>query len=224
MNIINKKSIMYLSIGSLILSGCSASNDVTPQAQAITTKMVQAQPLQIKASPSSSSWKEKSLPMGKIDKDCIDCYAKPVVQDAPQLNRTYYAQVNTNVAKSIGGYKFVETDADRKVKSDYSTNSSIPNTKLSTSNTPTYSSHGSYPDYSTKGLRAIQVGAFRNYSGAKSYLERYNRFGKKYKVGIKTGTKNNKPIHRVQIVGFKNASEAESFMNRNGLSDAFLVK
>jgi len=236
MNSINKNHMVYLSVTALLLGACTTTEELRPQVQ--QTKIFQAQPLEvkplnIKVSKPNNTWNKKSLPVGKIDEDCIDCYAKPLTQEEKKSNRTYYAKANTNtiksnttksnVTKSIGGYKFVETDADRSVKSD----EPVYKTKLSKASRSSYASQGSYTEYtsySSVGSTAIQVGAFENYSGAKIYLERYNRFSNQYKVGIKTGTKNNKPIHRVQIVGFKNSSEAKRFMSRNGLSDAFLVK
>jgi hypothetical protein len=212
MNMVNKKSILYLSISLLILSGCATGNEMAPEA--MKTTMVEEEPLNIKVAQSNMAWNQKSLPLGKIDKDCIDCYAKPLTtQD--DLPRTYYAQANTDIVKSIGPYEFVETDADRKVKSDYVINKNP---------IPTYSSDDAYPDYAPLGSISIQVGAFRNYSGAETYREKYDKFGEQYKVEIKTGTKNNKKIHRVQIGGFKDSSEAERFITQNRLSDAFLVK
>jgi hypothetical protein len=221
MNMFNQKSILYLSLSSLILSGCTTTNELT--SASITPTMVQNKPLNIKVSQAKNSWNQKKLPIGKIDKDCIDCYAKPITKQEHQAKRTYYAKVNTNVTKSIGPYKFVETDADRNVRSDYLDNKPVSSTSFTAATTPTYSSYGSYPDYSTLGSTSIQVGAFRQYSGAKTTRNKYDNLTNKYNVAIQTGTKGNKPIHRVRIEGFKNRTEAKKFINNYGLTEAFLV-
>lgn len=207
MQSINTKNLLYLVCGSLIFSGCTTTQGTSVPKEKAT--LMQKNTSLTQVSKPTSSWKQKDGLRVKVDDDCIDCYANPLVlQTEPEAPRTYYA----DVTKSIGPYVYRETEADRKVKSDYKAKSE------------TYNSYSSFPDTPTSDSLAIQVGAFSKYTGAENYLKRYNKFSTEYQVKIITGTKNNKPIHRVQILGFKNSSEAKSFMRQNGLSDAFLVK
>jgi len=226
----DKKNVLYFSIAVLVLQGCNTSHELSPKP--ISQKAVNEVSETLKTSGAKNVWNKKPLPLGKIDKECIDCYAKPItetnvpleietpiVKEVSPTNRTYYAKVNTNLNKSIGGYDFIETDADRSVQSDLMVNTQ--QTKAKHSMISAYDSYAE--DYSSHGL-AIQVGAFRAYSGAKTIRKQYDKLSKKYKIAIKTGTKGNKPIHRVRIEGFKSSGEAKKFMNRYGLKDAFLVR
>jgi hypothetical protein len=73
---------------------------------------------------------------------------------------------------------------------------------------------------------SIQVGAFRNYSGAEIYKRRYSMLSSQYKAVIKNGQKDAEPIFRVQIEGFKSELEAKRFISKHihSLSRAFLVR
>ncbi len=73
---------------------------------------------------------------------------------------------------------------------------------------------------------SIQVGAFRKYSGAEVYLQRYSMLNSQYKAIIKSGDKDAKPIYKVQIEGFETESEARRFISKykHTLNGAFLVR
>jgi len=75
----------------------------------------------------------------------------------------------------------------------------------------------------SRSLIAIQLGAFRHYAGAKKYVKKYAILSSEYKVTIKSGAKNQKPLYRVQIEGFTSKSQAEEFKQKYGLAGAFLV-
>lgn len=72
---------------------------------------------------------------------------------------------------------------------------------------------------------SIQVGAFRQYTGAKVYAKRYALLNNQYSVQIKEDIEDAKPLYRVQIEGFKSDTEAKEFMTQYGLlNGAFLVR
>jgi rare lipoprotein A len=73
---------------------------------------------------------------------------------------------------------------------------------------------------------SVQVGAFRQYSGAEVSLREYNMLHNKRKAVIKNGYKDAKPIYRVQIEGFGTESEARRFISKykHTLNGAFLVR
>ena len=165
-------------------------------------------------------WKKFKTPIIKKKntqkEDCIDCYATPVNHSKPPLVSSPFTKAIKT--KSYGAYDYTETASDTTVKTNEYTSLSTNQYILPTVSTIN-SSSGSY---STN--IAIQVGAFRKYSGAKIYMKRYNALSSKYKVSIKTGTKDNQPLHRVRIEGFKNNTEAKRFMYSYDIRDAFLVR
>jgi hypothetical protein len=73
---------------------------------------------------------------------------------------------------------------------------------------------------------SVQVGAFRQYSGAEVSLQKYNMLHNQRKAVIKNGYKDAKPIYRVQIEGFGTESEARRFISKykHTLNGAFLVR
>jgi len=208
MNTVTKKSLLFISISVLMLNGCSTKNEV-----------------EVKPSTnfkSQGSWGKVTSTSNK--EDCVDCYAAPMSSSTPpiandnfhakalkEVTQPNYQQVKVASLKSYGGYVYQEKVPDEINETD---------TYVTPSVTPINTSQGSYTPLGA----AIQVGAFRNYSGAVSQVQKYNRLSDKYKVAIQTGTKNNKPLHRVRIVGFKNFVEAKKFMNRYALYEAFVVR
>lgn len=234
---INKKSMLFVSLGALIFNGCVAKQE-SDDLKVTYSKSLEME----KMSSHQVKWNKNSLKVSKGKADCVDCYAAPIGQRKPPSFQkkhlvgsadvpknlyasNHYAKAQRGAKGAFGDYDFIITADDKNVKrSNYSSKSVTPAISSVNSSYNSYPNK-TYPNYtSSVGSVSIQVGAFRNYSGAQVYVDRYNRFSNKYKVEIKTGTKNKKPIHRVQIVGFKNPSAAKSFMARNGLSDAFLVK
>ena len=71
---------------------------------------------------------------------------------------------------------------------------------------------------------AIQIGAFRQYAGAKVYAKKYNLLSNQYNVEIKENLKDDIPLYRVRIEGFSNEVEAKEFISRYGITGAFLVR
>jgi rare lipoprotein A (peptidoglycan hydrolase) len=72
---------------------------------------------------------------------------------------------------------------------------------------------------------SVQVGAFRHYSGAKLYANRYSMLDSQYKAVIKNSTMDAKPLYRVQIEGFGTEKAARRFISKYqySLDGAFLV-
>lgn len=219
MNIFNKKIILFFSITSLMMNGCVAKNEFKTKSASrvlLTDNQFKVKNNHRKA----SSWNTQKNTIKK--EDCFDCYATPMKSSKPVLkSRNLLLKVmkkpvqpsfkETKVIndKYFGKYKYKETASDTMIQPKSIT------PRVSYVNT----SHGSYATNI-----AIQVGAFRVYNGAKIYKKRYNALSNKYKVSIRTSRKNNRPLHRVRIEGFKNRNEAKMFMNTYGLTNAFLVR
>jgi len=223
MNIFNKKNILFFSISTLMINGCVGKNELETK---LATRVMPSSNLV----PRKNVWKNFKTPIIKKKntqkEDCIDCYATPVNYSKPPLETIPFTKAIKT--KSYGAYDYIETEieaeADTTVKTNEYTSLSTNQYILPTVSTVN-SSSGSYSTYeNSNNIVAIQVGAFRKYSGAKIYMKRYNALSSKYKVSIKTGRKNNKPLHRVRIEGFKNNTEVESFMYSYGIRDAFLVR
>ncbi|WP_228283418.1 septal ring lytic transglycosylase RlpA family protein [Arcobacter sp. FWKO B] len=70
----------------------------------------------------------------------------------------------------------------------------------------------------------IQVGAFRNYSGAKITQDKFKMIlDGNYNVIIKEGEFEDKPIHRVWLSGFRSIEEANDFKAANNLDGAMII-
>lgn len=220
MNIINKKTILFFTVSSLMFNGCAAKTELESKSvKKISTISTKVQ--------NTSLWKKSSS--SKInDKDCIDCYATPLNNSKVRLssnniikkveNKVVKNKNKTLNKKNYGAYNYIELASEKTVKGNiYTSRNKYVAPVVSYVNS-------SYGSYSTNTGTAIQVGAFRKYRGAKAYMKRYSALSNNYKVTIKTGEKNNKPLHRVRIEGFKNKSEAKKFMYTYGIRDAFVVR
>jgi len=173
---------------------------------------------------SNSQWKSVN---SKIDKkDCVDCYAnldfnKKTPKVTKSKEETVYAFNDTASEPktySNNGYTYKMTASD--------TSTSSTNRKALEFNDKVYlkkkKKNTIKKAYDTTSI-AIQVGAFRHYRGAKKYVKKYAILSSKYKVTIKTGAKDQKPLYRVRIEGFSSRSKAEEFKRKYGLVGAFLV-
>lgn len=69
----------------------------------------------------------------------------------------------------------------------------------------------------------VQIGAFRNQSGANRYANRYLKVLSRYKSVIKKYMLNGYPIYRVYLSGFKSENEARDFIKKGMFSGAFIV-
>jgi len=147
--------------------------------------------------------------------DCVNCYAdlnldKKIPKVVKRRKEILYAFNDTNSESktySNSGYKYKISKSDR-------------NPKALEFKDKVYVEKRSKAYVKTV---AIQLGAFRQYSGAKKYVKKYAILSSKYKVTIKTGAKNQKPLYRVQIEGFPSKVKAEEFKKKYGLVGAFLV-
>ncbi len=76
----------------------------------------------------------------------------------------------------------------------------------------------------TVGRYYVQVGAFRNYNGAKITKNKFEMIlENNYKVIIKKGSFDDKPINRVWISGFRSEDEARDFRENNDLAGAMII-
>ena len=157
-------------------------------------------------------------------------YATPIdYSEPPSSLRNPFQESNdlTNVSstKHYGSYSYMEKSSDRIATSEsYEYENENLNSYLLPDVSTMNNSYGTYDTFSNNPSISIQVGAFRQYSGAKRYLRRYSALSNKYRTTIKTGQKDNQPIYRVQIEGFKSDIEAKRFMNSYGIEGAFLVR
>jgi len=144
-------------------------------------------------------------------------YSKPPEAFRSALKNSNSKYKMSNI-KHYGSYSYREKSSDIVAQSEKY--KSENNNKLILSSIATINS----TDNTFNSDLSIQVGAFRQYSGAKRYLRRYSALSSKYRTTIKTGQKENQPIYRVQIEGFKSKREAKRFMNSYSIEDAFLVR
>jgi len=161
---------------------------------------------------SSADWKKIE---NKTKKDCVDCYANI---DGIKKESVYsYDDSKSSVTKTHNkdGYKYQLSLSDTYGKED-----NKRATKMVTFNDKLKVRRG---NYKSKKI-AIQVGAFRQYSGAKVYAKKYAILSaNKYKVEILAGAKDQKPIYRVRIEGFSSRAKAKEFKKKYSLTGAFLV-
>ena len=70
----------------------------------------------------------------------------------------------------------------------------------------------------------VQVGVFSQLEGANATKRKFDMIlGKDYKVVLKEGTLNGKPIKRVWISGFRSENEAHDFKDKNNLKSAMII-
>ena len=146
-----------------------------------------------------SAWKNLKISSStnKTKKNCVNCYATPLKKSKPKV-------------KHYGVYEYEEP-----------VSMPIVNKYIAPVIATTNSASGSY---AIGSKLTVQVGAFRNYAGAKRFKRRYSALSSKYGVSIRRIYYHHKPLYRVQIKGFKNHREANSFIAKYGTSDAFLVR
>lgn len=229
-----------------MLNGCVSKNEFQPKTKALqfvkTSTEIKPKALKQPSWGKMASIKvqQKKVQQAKVKKeDCLDCYVTPPMDYSkpPSLTNNaflkfsnkpkasnYAKLVSNNRSKSpkrYGKYVYNETASDTTVKP--AMHKSFNQSNVISAPSVINSSYGSLTNHRL-GSVAIQVGAFSKYSGAKSYEKRYASLTNRYRVAIKTGTKNNKPIHRVRIEGFQSNYEAKKFMNSYGISDGFLVR
>jgi len=160
------------------------------------------------------SWEKVNSNINK--EDCLNCYAdvdfdkkiSKVVKDRKEVVYAFNDTKSESKTYNNNGYKY------KIAKSD-------SNPKALEFKDKVYVDKRSKSD--SEKTVAIQIGAFRQYAGAKKYVKKYAILSSKYKVTIKTGAKNQKPLYRVQIEGFPSKVKAEEFKKKYGLVGAFLV-
>jgi len=252
MNYINNNTIILMALSSLMINGCVAKNELQnkPRTQmSLPTQKAIAYSNQTKkwknvsvgnkedcvdcyAKPATAvkSFKVAKVNNFKLKSNEVISYDYSKAPTDTFNNTIDYSKApsaqsfnNRPMAKNsvavdtynYDAYDYTVTADDTSVKrSSYQTNTRVT-PQLSYVN----SSRGGYSNKT-----AIQIGAFRRFAGAQSYAKKYDLLSKKYHVEIKTGVKDNQPLHRVRIEGFSNRSEAKSFIARYGISDAFLVR
>jgi len=266
MNISNKKTILLLSISTLMINGCISKHEritMLPQRVMVPSTIVQAQ----------NSWPifEEPVVMEPINtkkKDCVDCYAAPIYSSKPSVSKRSFAKrvvtkpfkISSNSysspidysvdptvvkrsfskrairpvshaytkkeimnTKHYGSYAYTEKASDRIAKIDNYANTNANRYVLPVV-APIGNSYNSYSTLSNNSDVSVQIGAFRDYSGAKRYMRRYSALSSKYQVVLQQGVQENQPIYRVQIKGFENDMIAKRFMDSYGIQGAFLVR
>lgn len=201
---INKKLILLSTVSSLLLvTGCLAK--------------------EISVSDSQSSWKNKLSVNSNQDKledckgnECLASIAKPnetiveerdiVVEDEP-ITPSEDPYFRSNISETI--------------EYDYSSSPFLEENLVEIATVS--SDYLEHIDVIATNDVAVQVGAFRKFSGAQKYAKRYSLMNRQYSVGIQEDIKNSKPIYRVQVNGFSNNEEANRFISRYGTEGAFLV-
>jgi len=71
---------------------------------------------------------------------------------------------------------------------------------------------------------AIQIGAFRNKSGAHVYAKRYKETKGRYNTKIVTGQKDGVRLYRVYLVGFRSEKEAKDYKENDGFRGSFIIR
>jgi hypothetical protein len=179
--------------------------------------------------------------------NCVDCYAAPVnYSQHTSVSKRSFSRTAKNPlkisynnyanpidyskppsmmssTKHYGSYTYTEKASD-KIAGTKSYESVNQNSYILPAISTMNNSYSTYDTFSNNSNISIQVGAFRKYAGAKRYVRRYRALSNSYRVVIKQGQKNNQPLYRVRIEGFKNKMEAKRFMNVYSISDAFLVR
>lgn len=70
----------------------------------------------------------------------------------------------------------------------------------------------------------VQIGAFRNLSGAKTYQDQFNYQNERYKAVVKEGIHEGYAIYRVWIQGFNSEDEAYDFVSSGKYLGSFIVR
>jgi len=70
---------------------------------------------------------------------------------------------------------------------------------------------------------AVQIGAFRNKSGAETFAAKYASVSGIYKAVVKTYDLQGSPIYRVMMTGFRSEAEARDFIKDGSFAGAFVV-
>ncbi len=70
---------------------------------------------------------------------------------------------------------------------------------------------------------AVQIGAFKNRSGADEWASRYASVNGTYKAVVKTYDIQGSPIYRVMLTGFRSENEARDFIKEGRFAGSFFV-
>jgi rare lipoprotein A len=70
----------------------------------------------------------------------------------------------------------------------------------------------------------VQIGAFKNRSGAQIYQQEHNNEGGRYEAIIQEGYLDNEKIYRVWLRGFNSEGEARDFIANGRYQGAFIVR
>ena len=201
---INKKLILLSAISSLLLvTGCSAN--------------------EISVSDSQSSWKNKLSVNSNQDK-LEDCKGNECLASIAKPNETIVEETDIVVEDepiTPSEDPYFRSNISETIEYDYSSSPFLEENLVEIATVS--SDYLEHIDVIATNDVAVQVGAFRKFSGAQKYAKRYSLMNRQYSVAIQEDIKNSKPIYRVQVNGFSNNEEANRFISRYGTQDAFLV-
>jgi len=226
----NKNKILLMALGALLMNGCVVKEKFVANA---SFKKQSFKPKTFEKK--KSLWKKKEP---KIIEACVDCFATPLDNGDMRMAKldksevitydysnapidTFNNVIDYSTTTKVSMIKSVEKNM-KTASYAYDTYDINPTNEMKYHAQPVSYVNSSYGTYSTK--TAIQIGAFRRYEGAKVYARKYDLLSSKYHVKIQTGMKENMPLHRVRIEGFNTRGEAQNFIARYGISDAFLVR
>ncbi len=204
--IIDKKLMTLLAVGTFMVNGCVEKKSSIEHIEPIVAE----RKIETSFNQKIATWRHLEK---KRKDECVDCIA------------TTFKDSNSRrvkVEKPIDTMNYAAYDYDISPSDTYIQPQQT--IKITPKIAYVNSSKSSFPSFHSSGNKTIQVGAFRHYSGAEKIARRYDLLSSHYRVKIETGVKDNLPIHRVRIEGFNSQEEAKEFMNRYGISDAFLVR
>ena len=201
---INKKLILLSTVSSLLLvTGCLAK--------------------EISVSDSQSSWKNKLSVNSNQDK-LEDCKGNECLASIAKPNETIVEETDIVVGDETitpSEEPYFTSNITETIEYDYSDSPFLEESLVEIATVS--SDYLEHIDVIATNDVAVQVGAFRKFSGAQKYAKRYSLMNRQYSVAIQEDIKNSKPIYRVQVNGFSNNEEANRFISRYGTEDAFLV-
>ena len=208
--------IVLMALGALLINGC-----VVKEKFVSNSTFMKKDSKQKLSDKKKFSWKKFKT---SSNKTCVDCYALPVDGNEMRMAKLNKNEVfsydysnapvdtfNNTIDYSVPAISRIESVRPNPYANDEQYYVTKPISYINNSN----------GDYAT--TVAVQVGAFRRYEGAKVYTEKYNHLPQQFHVKIETAMEGNKPLHRVKIEGFKTRGEAQKFISRYDIYDAFLV-
>lgn len=218
---INKELILLSTLSSMLLTtGCFANSETVVESQ--------------------SNWKAKLSSNKDTSQECegdvcLAVISKPKTESKPEVK----LEPQSRIEEEAPLFRLTETDVvvgdetitpaenpyfaqNSKIEYDYSASPFLEDhIDIMETVSTNYSEN---IEVIAKNEISVQVGAFRNFSGAQKYAKRYSLMNRQYSVSIEEDSIRRKSLYRVHVNGFKSTIEANSFISRYGTQGAFLVR